>query len=249
MKEQVNFESACLLHHRMVGEQDAVLTLFTQSHGKLSLWVKGALSAPERIPLFKPLLVSWRSTNGSNRLTQLEIDPSYPQLLSCQLNSTYLYSAFYVNEITHHFLPELAENTSLYKDYLWLIESLSKQVYVEPILRIYERQLLVSSGWLNDLSVDMISARPVVMDKQYLCVKHPHYGIGVVDSSAYNGAVAERQVSISGKSLLNFCANQLDNPETLSEVKRLMRWLIHFFMDGKKISSRSLFSSYKLSNR
>jgi len=95
----------------------------------------------------------------------------------------------------------------------------------------------------------MISAQPVVMDKQYLCVKHPHYGIGVVDSSTYNGTTAERQLSISGKSLLKFGANQLDNPETLSEVKRLMRWLIHFFMDGKAISSRSLFSSYKLSNR
>lgn len=250
MHEQVDFESACLLHHRIVGEQDAIVTFFTQRYGRLSLWVKGALSNPGAIPLFKPLLISWRSKGDNRRLLKVELDRGYPEILKSHLSSEFLYAAFYVNELCMTFLPDHADNHSLYHDYLWIIDSLAQCVFVEPVLRVFERQLLVSTGHLSDLSVDVLTGRAVHPDKNYCLLIHPHYGMGITEFHSEQLENSSEQhsksVIISGAHLIAFNHNEISNSEVLADAKRLMRYLILFLMDGKPLKSRSLFKSYKL---
>ncbi len=257
MREQVDFESACLLHHRVVGEQDAVVTVFTRRYGRLSLWVRGKLGLPGAIPLFKPLLISWRMSNDRYRLTQVEVDRAYPVLLRAELLSEWLYSAFYVNELNVYFLPELADNPSLYNDYLWFLESMSQQVMIDPVLRLYERQLLLSSGLVNDLSVDCLTGQPIIPNENYLTIRHPNYGLGIARLSELYPVDGHDSISItqdgvvygvivSGHALIAMNTHQLSSSEVLSEVKRMMRWFVMQLLEGRVLKSRSLFKSYKL---
>ncbi|GLQ31201.1 DNA repair protein RecO [Litoribrevibacter albus] len=259
MRERVDFESACLIHHRVVGEQDAVVTVFSRRYGRLSLWVQGKLSQPGSIPLFKPMLISWRSKGSSHQLIKLEVDSAYPTLLKAELTSEYLFSAFYVNELIQHFLPELADSSSLYDDYLWYLESMAQRVFIEPVLRIFERQLLISSGWLNDLSVDLLTGEAIRADAYYIAVNHEHYGVGVTllraEPQTYHSAQVSNEIEatktsqacrILGATLIAFNSNNLSNQVSLNEVKGLMRWFIRCLLNGKPLKSRSLFKSFKL---
>ncbi|MFC3150489.1 DNA repair protein RecO [Litoribrevibacter euphylliae] len=251
MHEQVDFESACLLHHRVVGEQDAIVTFFTRRYGRLSLWVTGVLSNPGAIPLFKPLLISWRSKNDNARLQKVELDPAYPDVIKSSFCSEFLFTAFYINELCMKFLPTHADNPALYNDYLWMLDSLAKRVFIEPVLRIFERQLLITTGHLSDLSVDALSGQTIQPELHYCLLKHPHYGLGISEFHSFQVGehpTAQRygDVLILGKHLIAFNNNDVSDPTTLSDVKRLMRHIILYLMDGKPFKSRSLFKSYKL---
>lgn len=256
MRERVDFESACLLHHRVVGEQDAVLTVLTRRYGRLSLWVRGKLSEPGVIPLFKPVLISWQNVNGSHRLLSLEVDSGYPLLLKAQLTSDYLFSGFYVNELMIRFLPEFADVSSLYEDYLWFLESMSQKVFIEPVLRIFERQLLLGVGRLNDLSLDLISGQDVSYEHYYQAIHHNQYGVGITRTLVPQTLATQTVIedprfvtlsskAISGKTLINFNENRLSELDSLREVKLLMRWFIHCLLDGKPLKTRLLFKSFK----
>ena len=244
MSEQVMFQPAYLLHHRAVGERDAVFTLFTQYYGKIDVWVKGSSSEFGVIPSFKPLLVSWRSKGNHKILTEIEIDRNYPLLCSTSLVSNYLYSALYINELNYRFLPELASSEVLYGHYIWLLESMAKQVFIEPVLRIYELYLLLETGLVSDIFSDIITGQSVVPDKYYRYLQHPEFGFGVSEAEdIFNEKYPS--MCFSGLSLIKFQKHNLDDETSMLDVKRLMRVMIHSALNGKSLKSRDLFINFK----
>jgi DNA repair protein RecO (recombination protein O) len=243
-REKVEFQSACLIHYRFAGEKDAVLTMLTEHYGLIRLWAKGALAQEGRIPFFKPLLISWISQGDTARLLKVEFDRAYPDLFQNDLTSDYLYSALYANELVFRFLPESVLEPHLYSNYLWLLDSLSQQVEIEPVLRVYERQLLISSGLINDLSVDIYSGQAVESSQSYQCILHSEYGVGVTRLEVSNNC--RLLTSVSGQALIAFRDHAFSQIDLMQEIKRLMRVLLCVLSEGKPIVSRSLFTSYRL---
>ncbi|GAA3940119.1 DNA repair protein RecO [Litoribacillus peritrichatus] len=244
MSEHVEFQPSFLLHQRCVGEKDALCTFFTREYGRLNVWVKGKYSEQGQIPLFKPLLISWRASETSLQLTHIEINRQHPLICHSSIVSDFLYSAFYVNELNYKLLPEFAASEELYSHYVWLLESMAQKLYIEPILRAYELQLLVETGNISDIFSDVLTGAPLNSGHFYRCINHSELGFGLTQVDQ-RFTEKNRTQCFLGEHLLKFEANCLDTEVSLSDIKRLMRILIHSTLKGETLKSRTLFTSFK----
>ena len=58
-----------------------------------------------------------------------------------------------------------------------------------------------------------------------------------------------KQLSISGRTLINLANKQINDQKTLQESKLLLKWAINEHLDNKPLKSRELFKQLYGSNR
>ena len=225
-----------VLHQRPYRESSALLEVFTESHGRTGLVARGMRSPRSKqrgeLQPFRPLRLSWNARGDLGTLTGVEADGSV-----ISLQGTALFSAFYLNELLVRLLARHDPHPYLYHHYQASLQNLSRGMDVEPVLRIFEKNLLQETGYGLPLEHDVETGEAVQAERYY----DYHLETGPVAAS---GDVAQGFL-FKGASLLALEREKLEDVQVLQDAKRLMRAALKLYLGGKPLKSRELFRTGK----
>ncbi len=232
---RVQDQPAYILHHRPFRDSSQIIDILSRDHGRLSLMSRGSLSARSRLKAvlqpFIPLSVSW---SGRGEMPAL-VSAEPIQKSAANLKGKALPSAFYINELLVRLLHRHDVHDDVFLLYESVIELLQQGQPVEPVLRLFEKQLLDCMGFALNLQHEADTSEKIRHDAEYAYyLEHGPVSIERVHDHAY-------LARLSGQSLIDLRENTLETPRSLQEAKRLMRSVIHYYLGGKPLKSRELF--------
>jgi DNA repair protein RecO (recombination protein O) len=228
-----SLEPAYILHSRQYRESSLLLEGFSREQGRVGLIARGARGAKSRwksmLQPFRPLLLSWSQRGDLGTLTGAEQVASPPALVGESL-----FCGLYANELMIRFLYRSDPHPELFEYYQQLLAQLATGNQTQPLLRIFEKQLLQSAGFGMQLDHEHGTDHAINSEAWYLY--EPETGPVRCDQGNRKDAGM-----ISGSALLALRAGQIEDHH-LNELKRLMRRLIRNHLGGKPIASQALFS-------
>lgn len=230
--ERIQLIPAFVLHQRPYRETSALLDVFTGTWGRTGLVARGIRSPKSRrrgeLQPFRPLLVSWIQRGELGTLTAVEANgPAF------DLNGSTLFSAFYLNELLVRLLAGQDPHPDLFKYYQACLKQLADKGNMESTLRLFEKRLLEELGYGLLLGDEAVHGTAVQPEKHY--DYRLESGPVETEDGQVNGFI------FKGSSLLSLDNEQLDNPESLHDAKRLMRAVLNFYLGNKPLKSRELF--------
>ena len=230
---RISLEPVYILHSRPYRESSLLLEALSREHGRVGLVARGARGARSRwknmLQPFRPLLLSWTQSGELGTLTGADQVASPPALAGESL-----FCGLYANELMVRFLQRSDPHPDLFDHYQRLLTHLTVGDGLQPLLRVFEMQLLESAGFGLQLDFEYGSERPISADAWYLYTPES----GPVRQERGRG---QDEKLVSGTALLALKSGQIEAPE-LKQLKHLMRRLISNHMGGKPIASQSLFS-------
>ncbi len=142
-------------------------------------------------------------------------------------------SGFYVNELLLKLLPRQDPHPGLYEAYERLLGGL-QDVAGDPAraLRLFEKRLLEELGWGLDLGQDACSGEPIDPGCAY------RYRVDG-GAEAVDG-VAEGAMIFAGASLLSLAREELADPRSLADARRLLRAALEQCLDGRPLRTREV---------
>lgn len=226
---------AYVVHQRPFRESSVLLDVFSQQFGRVSLIAKGVRknkrSQNGLLQLYQPLLLSWIGQGELQTLTTVEVDkPRYNLLGQSAL------CGLYINELIVKLLPAHIAEPSVFDAYEQLLQRLQDSDDIEIALRLFEKKLLSQLGYGLVLEYDAETGASIERDQRYFYQP---------DSGLYRCPSEYQHSAISGRSVHHLIEEQGFDKQSLSEVKLLMRQVIHFYLGGKPLQSRQLFASMK----
>jgi len=144
-----------------------------------------------------------------------------------------LFCGLYANELTTRFLHRSDPHIEVFDRYRELVAALAAGHSSQPVLRMYEMQLLQSAGFGLQLEYEHGSFDPIDEDGWYSYV--PESGPERREYPAENAGDL-----VSGSALLALKSGSIEDRH-LKELKTLMRSLIRFYLGNKPLNSQSLF--------
>jgi DNA repair protein RecO (recombination protein O) len=132
------------------------------------------------------------------------------------------------------FLYRSDPHPGLFDYYQHLLTQMAAGKQAQPLLRVFEKQLLQSAGFGMQLDHEYGSDRVIEADEWYLY--KPEAGPMRCD----RGQEQDAQL-VSGSALLALKSGQIEDHH-LKELKQLMRQLIRNHLGDKPIASQALFS-------
>ncbi len=230
---RVELVPAFILHQHAYRESSVILDILTQDYGRISAIVKGIRGNRRKPPAllqpYSPLLISWTERHSSLYLLTSYEAMSPPYILRAQASLCGLY----VNELLVRLLPPHSPDPSLFMAYQHLLGTLQCKDKIEIALRLFEKRLLSSLGY--GLSIEYEA------DTQQAIIEQAHY-IYQPDRGLFLSKQGSRTETISGRSLRHLIDERNFDKDSLKEIKQLMRRVLHFYLDGKPLQSRTLFS-------
>jgi len=229
---RVQLEPGFLLHHYPWRDSSRILEFLTRAHGRVSVFARaarrGGSALPAALQPFGELLVSWSARGEAGQLTGAERVQSMAFLAGDRLMS-----GFYVNELLIKLLPRHDPHPALYDAYATLVARLHDPV-AEPgrVLRIFEKRLLEELGWGLDLVHDAVTGAPIEPHRAY------RYRIDG-GAEALDG-VAEGALVFAGTSLLSLAREELADPQSLADARRLLRAALDQSLDGRPLRTREV---------
>ncbi|VAW63646.1 DNA recombination and repair protein RecO [hydrothermal vent metagenome] len=232
---RIQDQPAYILHHRAFRDTSQILEVITPEHGRLSLMSRGSRGAKSRLKSilqpFHPLIVSWSGKGEMPTLTSAESQT----VKALSLMGKALPSAFYINELIIKLFHKHDVNKRIYFLYESVIRLLADKNEIEPVLRLFEKQLLEELGFGLNLSVNTGTGEAILPNDEYAYyLEHGPVNVLSVHDESYI-------LKLSGKSLLDLNENTLDSEQSLKDAKRLMRVILNYYLEGKPIKSRELF--------
>jgi len=232
---RIQDQPAYILHHRAFRDTSQILEVITRDHGRFSIMSRGSKGAKSRLKSvlqpFKPLLIGWSGKGDMPTLTGAETQSVKPFTLTGKA----LPSAFYVNELIIKLLHKHDVHEGIFQLYESIIRLLADKNEVEPVLRLFEKQLLEDLGFGLNLSVNAETGDSILADEEYAYyLEHGPVNLSSVKDESYI-------LKLTGKSLLDLDSSSLDTEQSLRDAKRLMRSILHYYLEGKPIKSRELF--------
>lgn len=232
---RIQEQPAFILHHRAFRDTSQIIDVLTRDHGRLSLMSRGSRSAKSRqksiLQPFNSLILSWSGKGELPTLTSAEAQTSN----TFKLSGKALLSAFYVNELLVKLLHKHDVHEGIYFLYASVLNLLADSAEIEPVLRLFEKELLEGLGFGLNLTVHAETGKAVVADELYAYyLEHGPVDIASIHDDQY-------VTQLSGASLLALSENKLSTEQALKDAKRLMRSILNFYLQGKKIKSRELF--------
>lgn len=222
---------AYILHQIPYRESSLILETLTEDHGRIPMVYRGGRKTKSnRVLLFSPAYLSWLGKGDLKTLTGIDCGHNV-NLLSGQA----LLCGFYVNELIVYLTTQHQCVEGLFSLYQQTIRKLAEKEAVEITLRLFEKHLLIILGYglqLNEADNHNSHVDPTKL-YQYEVEKGPVS----VTQRAYKG------LTITGKSLIALNNEQLDDPQSLKEIKQLMRWVLTHYLNGRPLKSRELFKS------
>ena len=233
-------EPAFVLHSIPYKETSLILDVFTRQYGRMALIAKGAKRPHSTLrPVlqrFQPLLVSWSGKSELRTLTKSEWVGT-PSLVGDAL-----LCGFYLNELLVKFLAREDDYEKLYDRYSETINALSNLEFeskgLEEILRPFELSLLQETGYAAALDRCVETNEVPLAQEQY--VYQPERGVRPVQADDPG-----HWPVLTGKSLLAIAAGDFSDPETLSESKQLMRFLLGLHLQDQVLTTRQILIDLK----
>lgn len=226
-----SLEPAYILHSRQYRESSLLLEALSREHGRVGLVARGARAAKSKwknvLQPFRPLLLSWTQRGELGTLTGADQVASLPAL-----TGEALFCGLYANELTLRFLQRSDAHPDLFDYYRHLLMQLATGGELEPLLRIFEKQLLQSAGFGMQLDYEHGSDRAVSADAWYLYIP---------ESGPERRERGRDEYLVSGSALLALKSGQIEQ-QHLRELKHLMRRLIRYHLGDRPIASLALFS-------
>lgn len=228
-----SLEPGYILHSRQYRESSLLLEALSREHGRVGLVARGARAAKSRwkniLQPFRPLLLSWTQRGELGTLTGADQVASPPALAGESL-----FCGLYANELMVRFLYRSDPHPALFDFYRHLLMQLAAGEQSQPLLRIFEKQLLQSAGFGLQLDNEYGTDQLISADAWYSY--QPEAGPVRCD----RGQQQDTQL-ISGSALLALKSGKIEDHH-LKELKQLMRRLIRNHLGGKPIASQALFS-------
>lgn len=231
---RILLQPAFVLHQRPYRNTSLLLDVFTRDYGLLGIIAKGvrqrANADKALLQPFSNVLISYSGRGELMTLTAVE-----RQAQLGELKAKALFSGLYMNELLLRLLHRNDPHDALFDFYRRsLLELAGSPERVEPVLRQFERNLLMELGYGLLLEQEAITGKSVLSDGIY------YYDIERGPLAAEH-APAGAQPRISGRCLLALAAGDFDDPETGKEMKILMRHVLAHHLHGRPLKSRELF--------
>ena len=235
---RVELHSCFLLHKKAYRETSLLLEVFSETHGRVGLVAKGAAvkkSLNRNLQSFTPLQISWSSRGELGNLTNAE-----PDGMSLLLTGDKLFSGYYINELLIRLLHRHDPHPDLFQVYNGILEQLVGTTDLEFILRLFEKKLLDELGYGLILDHEIKTGKKITPEGLYDYVA----GDGpVLISSA---KVKVNGMKVKGETLLSLLSEiGLEDKQSRSEAKRLMRYLLAPLIGDKPLHSRRIFETMK----
>jgi len=223
---------AYILHSRPFRDSSAILDCISAEHGLISVVARGIKRPRSRwysyAQPFMRLHMTWIGKGELKTLTQVEADALYPKLMGVKIKL-----GFYINELLIRLFAEMDPHPQLFEIYdtaLIKIAQSDNSIDDETSLREFEYQLLAELGYGFDLEKEIVP--------ELLYSFEP--GVGIVEAKILRGP---EQVVVSGASILALAHQQFDSAAQRLEAKKLMRFILHYYLGNKPLQSRKLFYS------
>ncbi|MBU1193117.1 MAG: DNA repair protein RecO [Gammaproteobacteria bacterium] len=236
MRISTQLQPAYLLHQRPYRDTSLLLEIFTPEQGRFGLVARGARAPKSRnrglLQLFQPLLLSWTGRAELGTLTGVEPNGTAPRLLGATL-----YSGFYLNELIMRLLQRLDPHPELFMAYAEALQGL--QYATERPLRLFEKRLLETLGYGLMLDHEADTGEPVIAEGFY------RYELETGPVAVTQGSVQRpgQGLCLQGSSLLSLAADQLEDAQSLSDCKRLMRAALGLYLGDRKLKTREVFAA------
>lgn len=221
-------QAAFILHSRPYRENQQIVELLTQHHGKVAAITyvshTGKSSKKSLLQPFLPINVVLSGASSLQKLIRVEASAK-----SFSLEKERLYSAFYLNELLVRLLPEHQESPDLFALYQESLVALNNAQSIELILRAFETQLLEELGQTIDFSLlEELSAEYI----HYL----PDTGFQLSDETN------KHLPKYTWLDMQAIASGELSSSSVRQSYKKLMRQIINHLLGGKPLNSRKLFS-------
>lgn len=237
--------AAFVLHSRAYRDTSAIVELFTEAQGRVTVVARGVKSAKCRyrgiLQPFQPLLVSWSGRGEMFSLSSAE-EAGLPYTLLGQR----LVVGLYINELLMRSLGKGDSHAEIYTAYQGLLMRLAETLgnvigpEQEQALRLFEMELLRELGYGLILDHDISTGEPISADDYYLY--HPARGPVRVDDASV--AVSSMEVGVNGATLLALAQGISLSKDQLRYAKKLLRKTLVYHLGDKPLRSRRLFQSY-----
>ena len=222
---RVDLEPSFVLHRRPYRDSSLLVELYTREHGRIGLVARGARrpKSPLRGALqpFTPLRISWSSRGELGTLRQVESGNTL------MLHGEAAMSGFYVNELLMRLTQRNDPSTELFGCYSTVLDELSNTDHPGRPLRLFEKRLLEALGYGLNLGGE---------------------GTNIDSSGVYRFRVDEGPVRVRddapseqlyrGKSLLSLHEEELRDPASLEDARRLLRAALEWHLGGRELNSR-----------
>lgn len=219
-----------VLHSYPYKETSLIVDVFTRDFGRLGVVAKGAKRPLSKLrgvlQTFQPLSLSF---SGKSELRTL-IDAEWVGGL-LPLEKTALLCGFYLNELLVKLLARDDPHPKLFDHYVSTLNELAHGEPAQITLRKFERALLKETGVAADLTRCTTTRARVEAGGQY--VVDPERG-------ARTAGAAESWPVVSGKTLIDMEREDYLDPQTQSQSKQLMRFLLAYHLGGAPLNTRQI---------
>jgi DNA repair protein RecO (recombination protein O) len=235
MSARVEGQPAFTLHSIPYRETSALVDFITPGHGRIRAVAKGVRNPRSRLQgalhCFRPLQINWQGRGELKTLTGVEVQESGPFY-----RGRSLFCGLYLNELLLRLLQPLDSQPRLFAYYQFAVGQLDDDQGVEPVLRVFERELLETLGFGFSSTHDAGDNSPIGADQEY-CYQPDRGFIAVSDCpGSQNPASVFR-----GEQILAFSDDDFSAKETRRMAKRLMRLALEPHLGGRSLMSRELF--------
>lgn len=228
---RVLLQPAYLLHQRAFRDSGRILELLVRDHGRLTLFARGVRRAGSPyVPVLQPfnrLLVSWSGRGEAGQFMHAEFDGVVAPLAPARLMS-----GFYLNELLLKLLARHDVNTNIFDLYEAALVGLKSTADEARTLRLFEKRLLVALGY--GLSLDREAGTGSAVESEYAYRYQLDHGLRRVDG------VAEGALIFSGASLLSLAREELDDPISRADARRLLKAALEQCLEGRELRSREV---------
>ncbi len=234
--QRVLLQPAYLLHQRPYRDSGRILELFSRDHGRITAFARGVRRAGSPfLPVLQPfnrLLASWTGRGDAGTFTHAEFDGAVQALPPARLMS-----GFYLNELLLRLLVRHDVNAQIFAEYEHALVELKSGADEGRTLRLFEKRLLDALGYGLSLDSEAVSGRAV--DPECAYRYRPSQGLVRVDG------VAEGSLIFSGASLLSLANEDLGDPASRSDARRLLRVALDECLEGRALGSREVATAFR----
>jgi DNA repair protein RecO (recombination protein O) len=230
--QKVQLQPAYVLHARPFRESSQLLELLTRDAGRVGLVARGSRGAKSRwrgvLQPFRPLLVSWSRRGELGTLTDASQVAAPPPLLG-----EALYCGLYINELTLRLLMRDDPHPEVFEQYRQTLEGLVDGGALQPVLRLFEKQLLDATGF--GLILDHEHGSKQALDPDSWYDYQPERGPVRVSASAQG-----RSGVVPGSALLALDAGEVPC-EQWRALRLMMRRVLRHRLGDRPLVSETLY--------
>jgi DNA repair protein RecO (recombination protein O) len=243
-----------VLHSHDWSESSLILDLFTREHGRVVAVAKGAKRPYSQL---RPVLMPFQRLTvafGSKRSEDAEVwllrqaewagGPAWP-------GGAALLPGFYLNELLMRLMTRHDPHAALFDAYAQTLQAMGDPALLQAALRAFELILLRQLGHLPDLAVQTVDGQGVQAGRPYEL--HPELGVAaaqwvgeagagpvVLDGAVLAGIEQALSVSGTGHQMSPVPAVMAACMPALSELKAVLRTLIHYHLGSQTLRTRQL---------